>query len=97
VFDELKLFTSTNSKQEKCKIIQLYSVVKQHKITLSFKYIAIESASSGPLVHSRIFLAQYILQKSSVSGQNNILYKEHNCKTKQGFEKGLWPKSEMET
>jgi hypothetical protein len=32
--------------------------------TLSFKYSAIESASSGPSVHSRIFLAQYILQKT---------------------------------
>lgn len=29
--------------------------------TLSFRYIAIESASSGLDVHSRIFLAQYIL------------------------------------
>jgi hypothetical protein len=52
------------------------------KFTLSFKYIATESASSGPLVHSRIFLAQYILQKTTVSTQSNLLKEDRNAETK---------------
>lgn len=51
---------------------------RSYKFTLSFKYIATESASSGPLVHSRIFLAQYILrEKKPVSTQCNLSCREY--------------------
>jgi hypothetical protein len=46
-----------------------------------------ESASSGPLVHSRIFLAQYILQKIAVSGQKIYFTKNITAKVR------IWKKS----
>lgn len=50
---------------------------RSYKFTLSFKYIATESASSGPLVHSRIFLAQYILQEKKLYQHNAISHAEN--------------------
>lgn len=43
-------------------------LVQRDYITLSFKYIVMARASSGPFVHSSIFLAQYILHKNLQSG-----------------------------
>ena len=78
-------------------MIKLYSVVKHLKITLSFKYIAVESASSGSLVHSRIFLAQYILQKTIISRRAKYFTKKITAKVSNDLEQILWLQSESGT